>query len=75
MNTISVNNDKNNLTKPYWKGWNHLTNPNVILKADSAVNSGQGLKSTRWKGCFSFWIIFLFLDKIFIKVVIWTKLF
>ena len=68
---IKINNERIEINKrnnPYWKGWNHFTKPNVNLKADKAVNKGQGLGSTKWKGCFSFLTIFLFFNKISINI-------
>lgn len=31
--------------------WNHLTRPTANVKAPKADVRGQGLNSTRWKGC------------------------
>lgn len=40
--------------------WNQQTKPKVVRSAPTAPVSGQGLRSTMWKGCWCFSFLFIF---------------
>lgn len=56
---------------PFTKKWKYDTILKVKDNADTAVNNGQGLGSTKWKGCCSWVLILIFFNSF---IVFWRRL-